>query len=60
VAPATPQLSAADAAYIVAILRPLRLAKAYVPVIKAPATAVENAGVSKSVGNPRDEEDELA
>jgi hypothetical protein len=44
VAPATPQLSAADAAYMVAIVCPLRLAKAYVLVIKAPAIAVENAG----------------
>jgi hypothetical protein len=29
-------------------------------VIKAPATAVEKDGMNKGVGNPRDEEDELA
>lgn len=56
VAPAIPQLRAADVAYIPATTCPLRLAKAYVPVIRAPVTAMEKAGMSKYAGIPGDKD----
>jgi len=60
VVPAIPQLRAADAAYILATTCPRRLARAYVPAIRAPVTAMEKGRVSRSGDIPRDKEDERA
>lgn len=60
VAPAIPQLRAADAANMPATTCPLRLAKAYVPATEAPAMAMEENRCEYGASVPYDKKDERA